>query len=83
MQAPKLHARGRRVIVIWKGAASHGSPIIGYVIDNNVGKQRTRPGSARRMVFKHLERGRYKFRIAATNAVGTSPFSSWVRIRVG
>lgn len=39
-------------------------------------------GSAPKTAFKSLEPGRYKFRIAAVNAVGTSPYSSWVKVRI-
>ena len=39
-------------------------------------------GSARKTVFKRLKPGRYKFRIAATNAIGTSPYSAWVKVRI-
>lgn len=83
MKAPTLLARGTKVIVRWKGATANGSPITRYLVDINKGKDRTRPGSARKAVFKHLDPGRYRVRIAATNAVGTSPYSPWVRIRIG
>ena len=82
MKAPGLRVRGRRVIVTWQAAAPHGSPITSYRVDISKGKDKTRPASARKAVFKGLAPGRYRFRIAARNAIGTSPYSVWVRIRV-
>lgn len=82
MRAPTLLARGTEVIVRWKGAGANGSPITGYLVDISRGRDRTRPGSARRAVFKRLEPGRYTFRVAATNGVGTSPYSARARIRI-
>jgi hypothetical protein len=53
-----------------------------YAVDISRGKDKTVRGSARRTVFRRLEPGRYKFRIAATNAIGTSPYSAWTKVRV-
>lgn len=39
-------------------------------------------GSASKTVFKRLKPGRDRLRIAARNAIGTSPYSTWVKFRV-
>jgi hypothetical protein len=53
-----------------------------YTIDISKGRDKSVPGSARKVVFKRLKPGLYKFRVAATNAVGTSPFSARTRVRI-
>lgn len=83
MSAPRLRSRGTRVVVRWQAASANGSPITRYVIDISRGKDKTRPGGARKAVFRHLKPGRYKFRIAAANGIGTSPYSARARIRIG
>ena len=66
----------------WTATTSNGSGITKYVIDISKGKEKTSLGSARKTIFKGLKPGRYKFRIAAVNARGTSPYSAWMRIRI-
>lgn len=85
MDAPRVAVRGRRVVVRWIGAMTHGSAVRAYVLD--VGpdervRDRTVPAGARTLVLKRLKRGRYRIRIAAVTAAGTSPYSVWVRFRV-
>jgi murein DD-endopeptidase MepM/ murein hydrolase activator NlpD len=82
MKAPTVVVRGRRVIVKWKAAEPNGSPITRYLVDISKGKDKTLEVSARKTVFKRLRPGRYRIRIAARNAVGTSPYSAWVKVRV-
>ena len=82
MNAPKLVARGRKVVVTWKAAVANGSPVIRYLIDISKGGDRNTRASARKTVFKRLKPGRYRIRIAARNAMGTSPYSAWVRVRI-
>jgi len=83
MKAPRLVSLGKRVVVKWTAATANGSPVTRYLIDISRGDDKTKPGSARKAAFKHLKPGRYKFRIAAVNAIGTSPYSVRVRIRIG
>ena len=45
-------------------------------------QDKTTSGSARKAVFKRLKPGRYKFRSAAINAGGTSPYSAWAKVRI-
>ena len=33
-------------------------------------------------MFRRLKPGRYKFRVTAVNAVGSSPASAWAKVRV-
>ena len=82
MKAPKVIVRGRKVIVKWKPALANGSPVTRYRIDISKGKDKTAKAGARKIVFKRLKPGRYRIRIAARNAVGTSRYSTWVKIRI-
>lgn len=82
MSAPKIAVRGRKAIVKWQAAVSNGSPITRYLIDISKGKDKTVGASARKTVFKRLKPGRYRIRIAARNAIGTSPNSTWVKVRI-
>ena len=82
MKAPKLIVRGTKAIVRWTAASANGSAVSKYVVDISKGKDKTVTGSVRKTVFKRLKPGRYKFRIAATNAIGTSPYSAWVNVRI-
>ena len=82
MNAPKAIVRGAKVIVKWKTAVTNGSPINRYLIDISKGRDKTANAGARKTVFKRLKRGRYKIRVAARNAIGTSPYSTWVKIRI-
>ena len=82
MRAPKVVVRGRKVVVKWKTGIANGSPITRYLIDISKVKDKAANASARRTVFKRLKPGRYRIRIAARNAIGTSPYSAWVRIRI-
>ena len=82
MKSPRLAVRGRKAIVRWTAASANGSAVSTYAVDISRGKDKTVRGSARRTVFRRLEPGRYKFRIAATNAIGTSPYSAWTKVRV-
>ena len=65
-----------------KGRPNTPSPITRYLVDISKGKDKTARASARKAVFKRLTPGRYRIRIAARNAIGTSPYSTWVRLRV-
>ncbi|KRF34691.1 hypothetical protein ASG94_10965 [Nocardioides sp. Soil805] len=82
MKAPRVAVRGRKVIVRWTAATANGSAVSRYVVDISRGKDASVRGSVHRKVFRRLETGRYKFRIAAVNAVGISPYSRWARIRI-
>jgi chitodextrinase len=82
MEAPRVVVRQTRAILKWATADSNGSRVSAYVIQMSNGKDKTTWGTVHRVVFKDLEPGRYRFRIAATNAVGASPFSTWVKIRI-
>lgn len=82
MQAPKVVARGAKVIVKWKAADPNGSAITRYLVDISKGKDKTASPSARKAVFKHLKPGKYRIRVAARNVIGTSPYSVWVKIRI-
>lgn len=82
MKAPRLAVRGSRAVVRWAAASANGSPVSAYVIDISKGKDKTVGGAARKVVFKRLRPGRYKFRISATNAMGTSSFSAWAKVRI-
>ena len=82
MNAPKVVVRGRKVIVKWKTAVTNGSPINRYLIDISKGRDKTAKAGARKTVFKRLKPGRYKIRVAARNAIGTSAYSTWVKIRI-
>ena len=82
MKAPRLAVRGTKAIVRWAAASANGSAVSRYLVDISRGKDKRVGGSARKTVFKRLKPGRYKFRIAATNAIGTSPYSAWVKVRI-
>jgi hypothetical protein len=82
MRPPTAVVRGTRVVVRWRAAIANGSPVIRYLIDASWGKDRTVAGHVRKVVFRRLEPGRYRFRVAARNARGTSPYSRWISIRV-
>jgi hypothetical protein len=82
MKAPRLVVRGTKAIVRWTAASANGSAVTTYVVDSSRGKDKTVAGSVRKTVFKRLKPGRCKFRIAATNAIGTSPYSAWVKVRI-
>lgn len=82
MDPPRVTVRGNRAIVRWTAADANGSAVTTYLVDISRGKDKTVDGSVRRAVFRRLKPDRYRFRIAATNAIGTSPFSAWVRARI-
>jgi titin len=78
-------AASRRVTLRWNAPASNGQPITDYVIQRSVGRRawttvRDRVSTTRRLVITGLTNGtRYRFRVAAKNAVGTGPWSATVR----
>ena len=82
VETPKVIVRGRKIVVKWKPASANGSPITRYLIDISKGKDKTAKARARKGVFKGLKPGRYRVRIAARNAIGTSPYSAWVKVRI-
>ena len=82
MNAPRVVVKGHKAIVRWTAASANGSTVSRYTIDISKGRDKTAAGSARKVVFKRLKPGRYTFRVAATNTIGTSPFSARARIRV-
>jgi hypothetical protein len=82
MSAPKVLIRGRKAILKWKTAVPNGSAITRYLIDISKGKDKTTTASAQRTAFKRLKPGKYRIRIAARNAIGTSPYSTWVKFRI-
>ena len=79
--AVQVVVRPGRAVVKWKAAHPNGSAITRYEVDISRGKDRTLPASARRTVFRSLDPGRYRVRVAAHNTVGTGPYSSWVQFR--
>jgi len=81
-EAPRVSVRGRKAIVRWSAAQPNGSEVRSYLIDISRGKDKKVAPWQRRTVFKALPPGRYRFRVAATNDVGRSPYSAWVRARV-
>jgi hypothetical protein len=82
MAAPVVSVRGSKAIVRWIAAGANGSTVSTYTIDISRGRDRSVAGAARKVIFKNLAPGLYRFRVAATNAVGTSPFSARARVRV-
>lgn len=80
--APRVTVRGRKAIVRWSAARPNGSEVRSYLVDISRGKDRRVAPWQRKTVFKGLPPGRYRFRVAATNDVGRSPFSVWVRARI-
>ncbi|MDP3967436.1 MAG: fibronectin type III domain-containing protein [Nocardioides sp.] len=81
MKPPKVVVRGKRAIVRWQAAQPNGSRITRYLVDISRGKDKSLKPTARKTVFK-LKPGRYRVRVAARNAVGRSPYSRWVRLRI-
>jgi hypothetical protein len=79
---PKATAVGRNAIVKWQAAAFNGSPSTRYLIDISKDKDKAAKAAARKVVFNRLKPGKYRIRIAARNAIGTSPYSTWVKIRI-
>lgn len=82
MRPPGVVVRGNRAVVTWKAAQPNGSQVTRYLVDISKGRDQAVDGEIRRAVFKRLATGRYRIRVAARNAEGTSPFSGWVRIRI-
>ena len=82
MAPPQVAVRGTKAIVTWRAATPHGTPVTGYLVDIDRGRDKSVQGDVRKAVFKNLERGRYRIRVAARSAAGTSPSSRWVKIRV-
>jgi hypothetical protein len=82
MPAPKVVVRGSKAIVKWKTASANGSPITGYKVDISKGKDKNRPPSARKVVYKNLKPGKYKVRITASNAIGNGPYSTRTKFRI-
>lgn len=85
MARPKVSVKGRTVTVRWSKAKANGTPVTRYVVDvkpNRSVKDKTLRSSVRRTTLKKLKPGRYKVRVTARNAVGTSRPSSWVTFRV-
>ena len=82
MDAPRVTTRGRKVIVRWAAARDNGSAITRYVVDISRGRDKRAAPWARKVVYKGLEPGRYRFRVTAANAVGQSDPSPWARVRV-
>ncbi len=79
---PTVTVRGRKVTVRWQPADARGSRVVRYVVESSAGSTRSKPGRAKKLVFRRLKPGRYKFRVTAVNAVGSSPASAWVKVRV-
>ena len=82
MKAPEIVAKRMKAVVKWTAASANGSAVLKYLVDISRGKDKTLTGSARKAVFRRLEPGRYKFRIAAVNEIGRSAYSDWTRIRL-
>ena len=82
MTAPKVVVRGAKVILKWKAAVPNGSAITRYLIDISKGKDTTSSPSTTKAVYKRLKPGRYRIRIAAQNAIGISPYSTWATVRI-
>ena len=82
MDAPRVTKRGRKVIVRWTSARDNGSAVTQYVVDISRGRDKRAAPWARKVVYKGLKPGRYRFRVTAANAVGQSDPSPWARVRV-
>ena len=82
MARPGVVVRGSKAVVTWSAATPNGSPVTRYLVDVDKGRDKSVPGDARRTVLKKLEPGRLRIRVAARNAVGDSPYSPWVKVRV-
>lgn len=79
---PVATVKGHTVTVDWPPVDPHGSPVTSYRVESSTGATRTTAGTVTRSVFRRLPPGRHKFRVTAVNAVGSSPASAWVRVRV-
>lgn len=82
MNAPRVMVRGSSAVVKWVAPKANGSRIRHYLVDIAKGKDKRVAGTGRKAIFKHLKPGVYRFRVAARNAVGWSPVSSWVKVRI-
>lgn len=82
MKTPKAAASDGNVVVRWKAPNNNGSAITRYIVDVSKGKSKSTRSSVRKVVFKDLTPGRYRFRVAAKNAIGRSSFSAWTVVRV-
>lgn len=82
MKTPGVAVRGSSAVVKWAAPAANGSRIAQYRIDISKGKDKRVAGTVRKAVFKRLNPGVYRFRVAAQNATGWSPVSSWAKVRI-
>jgi len=82
MGAPQVVVRGTKAMVTWTAANPNGAPITRYKVDISTGRDRSLAAGARTTVFKGLDPGRYRVRIAARNAIGLGPYSTWTGFRI-
>lgn len=72
------HPTGVRVT--WTAAAANGAKIRSYQIVASTGAQRTVRGSLHAVTFGKLRPGSHvRFRVRASNHVGTGPWSAWTK----
>lgn len=82
MKAPRVVTRGSTILVKWVAPGANGSGIARYLVDISKGRDKKFVGTDRKATFKRLKPGVYRFRVAAQNAAGWSPFSPWVKVRI-
>lgn len=79
----KVKVKGNKVTVSWSAPNdASGGPVTRYLIAATPGKDKTVTGAARRVVFKNLKPGKYKFTVTGLNAAGKGPTSQSVKIVV-
>lgn len=80
---PKAKVRGNKVIVKWSAPnAASGSAVTRFLITATPGKDKVASETKRRVVFKRLKPGKYKFTVTAVNVAGKGAASKSVRVVV-
>ncbi|WP_395659186.1 fibronectin type III domain-containing protein [Nocardioides sp.] len=71
---PAAAVSGRSVTLTWVAPGANGSPVTGYVV-RWAGKSKRVPAPTTSLILNALKPGKYKFSVAAVNAIGTGPAS--------
>lgn len=79
---PTAVVKRHNVTVTWQAPNAHGSPITRYLVRATPGGVKKVAASTTRLAFRQLAPGRYGFAVTAVNAVGSSPTSQSVTVRV-